>query len=148
MLVSTFMLAVLASAPSTAQQSVHIRILNGRTGKPITKAQVTITTYRNYAVSQIQATEAGDGYTVPLSGETSIGLGNISGSRTAWNEFDLCAHGESLKPLFSVAQIRSEGIVAPNECSPKVGSSPSRGEITFFVRPRTLWEKIRDYHFD
>ena len=148
MLARTVTLALFAISSAVAQETVHVRVLDGRTGRPISKAQVTITTYRDYAVGQVHATATVDGYTVPITGETSVGLGNVSESRTAWNEFELCAHGESLKPLFSIAQIRSQGIVAPNECSTHVGAPLSRGEIVFFVRPKTLWEKFRDYHFD
>lgn len=135
------------SASTVAQQSVHVRLLDGETGKAITNARVTIITYRDYRIGQSQAIEAGDQYAVPLHGEESIGLGNISRSQSAWNEFELCTSRDNLKPIFSVSEILSKGVVVPNECSKRIGAAPAQGEAVFFVRHLSIWERIRAYHF-
>jgi hypothetical protein len=128
----------------SAQQTIHIRVLNGHSGVAITKARVTILGVKNFQARDLNASPISDGYTVSITDETSIGLGNVSTSDLAWNQFRLCTSGEKLNPGYPVPEILAMGIVAPNECNTKIIASPKAGEIIFFVQRLSLWQRLRD----
>ncbi len=127
-----------------AQQTIRIRLLSGDTGKAIIGARLlTITTSRNFEGGKITAAAMGDEYTIQLHGETSVGLGLVSKSESAWNQYRLCASGANLNPIYSVSVILASGLVAPNDCNHKISVRPQPGEMVFFLKRLSLWQRLR-----
>jgi hypothetical protein len=127
----------------SAQQTIRIRILNGHSGKAITQARVDIVGVKNFQASPLNASPISDGYIADIVDVTSIGLGNVTTSDHAWNQFRLCASGAKLNPAYPISEILAKGTVTPNECNTKIVVSPKAGEIVFFVQRLSLWQRLR-----
>ena len=135
----------LALSPQVGpQQVVHLRIVNGSTGKRFTGAKVTITTSRNNEWRQVQAEPDGDGYVVRLDGDTSVGLGNVTKSSGAWNQYRLCATGANLNPIYTVSKVLATGLASPNDCNRNVSVPAKPGEVVFYVHLLPLWQRLRN----
>lgn len=138
----TLLLTLLVGPQSWAQPTIHVRLVSGESGKPLSGARVTITTSRNFEFRQVQAVSAGPDYTVQLEGDSAVGLGNVTKSDTDWNQYLQCASGAKLNPVYSVAMIVASGMVAPNNCNQHIVADPLPGEVVFFVRRLSLWERL------
>ena len=139
------LLACLAASQSRAQHTVRVRLIDGESGKPVSGARVTITTFRDFGIKQLQAVSTGFDYTVQLENDSAVGLGSVTESDAAWNQYAQCASGENLRPIYPVATIVTTGIIAPNTCHRHVVEALVPGGIVFFVRHLSLWERLTGF---
>ncbi len=133
----------LGSTLATARaQQIHLRIINGHSGKPVVNATVItlITPGPAHPVANLPTTDA-NGLTtlsVPVDGRVSAVV----------TSYPTCRHvakvDRTRSPIsFSISQVESSGIVEMNNCSKQI-APPTPGELTLFVRPLHWWERLSD----
>jgi hypothetical protein len=137
----TLLLFALVSVAAHAQTTtIRVLVLNGHTGKPISNTGVSV--FRDPRIGNgIQnqpSTDAGGVMTItaPIDGQVSATV----------NQYPTCAHVSKAdrgkgRITFSVAEIISTGVVRRNDCSKRT-APPHPGELTLFVRPLNLWERL------
>ena len=122
--------------------TVRIRVLNGRTGKPIAQHWVSprIEPPRPHAPKHASTTDINGivALTVPLH----TGLNAIVGEYPTCRYVPKADRAEG--PLtFPVDQILATGVVEANSCSHRT-VAPTPGELTLFVRPLHWWDRLSD----
>jgi hypothetical protein len=140
---SLLLLGVL-TVQGSAQQTIRIRVLSGKTGEAITNARVTIRAIWNYEGRDVPTTPNGNGYEARLFEDATIGLGNVTQSARAWNQYQLCAIGRNLNPIYPIEAVLATGIATPDTCSRKALATPKPGEIIFYVHRLSLWQRLRN----
>jgi hypothetical protein len=93
----------------------------------------------------LSAVTIGDKYSVQVERGDTVVLGNVTKSDHSWNEYKLCASGQDVKPIYSVASIVSKGLQAPNECDRRIVATPAPGEVVFFVTRLSYWKRFRPF---
>jgi len=124
---------------STLAQTIHLRILNGRNGHPISNDRVLVwvdtrkesTLFYPEQVSTFDSDGQGELY---VGAAKTIQIGSM-------DYFDCRPYRKDApRPAYSVAEILSSGVATANRCGRlRVEARP--GEIVFFVRPFTWWEE-------
>jgi hypothetical protein len=117
---------------------IHIRIINGKNGRPIKNETLRVWTTRNHVDADLWPTDATGLILLKVDGAAQIALDeNLNAScRT------LPANQQSFQLLYSVAEILSKGISTDNSCGTiRVAAKP--GELILFERPFTLMEKVK-----
>ncbi len=160
-------LFVILYGASLSAQTLEIKLVNGRNGRPMVGAS----SYVNVWVG----TERKEAIAIPTDGNgvarlrltLNTGEINIPNSSTDrgsivvdhpvvnYNEafrintpYVLCVSGGSnyswLRSVdFSTKDILQHGYVSPNTCG-KVTVSPQPGQVLLFVRPLTWWEALKE----
>jgi hypothetical protein len=148
------------SAYAIQGQEIHIRVLDGRNGRPITNECVNVWIGEKSVESFVIPTNKDGIVFLQLTnddrqvrsqkGPACGGLGVIQPVvrysetiRITADYYMPCqAHPPDTPWLsFSIAEILRSGVTASNACG-KIEGSPERGELVFFVRPLTWWEKM------
>lgn len=162
-------IAIAIPLPSIAQ-NIHIRVVNGKNGKAVTDECLNIA-FGDWHHQLLVPTDLRGVVTLHLSGKSvtadvgsrstcnqsaflgptavvsADGFTVMSDWYVACQEFtrganDSSGSGNSLGlPSYSVSEIVSRGISASNTCG-KVRLQPQKGELIFYVRPRSLKEKL------
>jgi hypothetical protein len=116
--------------------SIQIRILNGRSGKPIKDEKLNVWRRADQRDSEIFPTDKNGVITLEVERTSSIRVGS--------NIYVTCHpyKAGARERLYAVEKIVTEGIADLNECS-KIKASATPGEFIFFERPRSLWEWYR-----
>jgi hypothetical protein len=117
---------------------IHIRIVNGKNGRPIKNETLRVWTTRDHVDADLWPTDATGSVLLKVDGNAQIALDeNLNAScRT------LPANQQSFQLLYSVAEILNKGISAENTCGTiRVTAKP--GELILFERPFTLMEKVK-----
>jgi len=117
---------------------IHIRIINGKTGRPIKNETLRVWTTRNHIDADLWPTDATGSVLLKVDGNAQIALDeNLNAScRT------LPANQQASQFLYSVAEILNKGIATENTCgNVRVPAKP--GELILFERPFTLLEKVK-----
>ena len=117
---------------------IHIRIINGKNGRPIKTETLRVWTTRNHVDADLWPTDANGSVLLKVDGNAQIALDeNLNAScRT------LPANQQSFQLLYSVAEILNKGISTENTCGTiRVTAKP--GELILFERPFTLMEKVK-----
>jgi hypothetical protein len=117
---------------------IHIRIVNGKNGRPIKNETLRVWTTRNHVDADLWPTDATGSVLLKVDGNAQIALDeNLNAScRT------LPANQQSFQLLYSVAEILNKGISTENTCGTVlVAAKP--GELILFERPFTLLEKVK-----
>lgn len=161
------------AGPLLHAQEVQIRVLNGRNGKPITNECVNISlgpwhgadllvptdkegvAVLHFVGDEVTAAAACQGWSKTAhraAGEDTI---SVMGDNTvACQEYGRLAPGEhptpraasrtvgELVPTYTIKTILESGIASANTCG-KVRVTAKPGELIFFVRPRSLWERLK-----
>ncbi len=161
-------------APLVRAQEIQIKVLNGRNGKPITKECINVslgswhgadllvpTNKDGIAVLQLKGNEvtagaACQGWFKQAHRSEGVDTLSIMGDHyIACQEYGKLAPGEQptpeassatikeLVPAYSIKEILQSGIASANNCG-KVRATAKPGELIFFVRPRSFWEKMRE----
>jgi hypothetical protein len=131
-----------AASHCGAQNNVKLLVLEGHNGRPVTNARVSVRVVRNSELHWVDATIAGDQYTVSLEKGDTIALGNVTASNRSWNEYRLCVKEQEDRPIYSVATIMSAGVNTPNRCSKQIMAKASPNEIVFFVTRMPFWQRL------
>ncbi|MGH9534767.1 MAG: hypothetical protein ACRD2E_07915 [Terriglobales bacterium] len=153
----------------SAQNAIRILVLNGRTGKPITNECLNVFFPRGGG--GLLAVDGRGVATLPIAGtaraaspaaETRLcapvtprlaapadGSFQVLGDYyVACQEYSFPHPPKQVRPSkafpnYSIRQILRTGVVASNTCG-KARAKPKPGELIFFERPRTFWEKLRE----
>jgi hypothetical protein len=135
-LLCALLIAPCVSHAQTAE--IHIRIVNGKTGRPIKTETLRVWTTRNHVDADLWPTDANGAILLKVDSAAQIALDeNLNAScRT------LPANQQSFQLLYSVAEILNKGISTDNTCGTiRVTAKP--GELILFERPFTLMEKVK-----
>ena len=85
---------------------------------------------------------AGDVYTIDITGQASIKLGELS-SKTPSPTYYVPCQMRANVPYFDIKQIQAKGIALPNNCSAKTYTALS-GELVIFVHKVPWWDRWKD----
>ena len=135
-LLCALLIAPCVSHAQTAE--IHIRIVNGKNGRPIKAETLRVWTTRNHVDADLWPTDATGSVLLKVDGAAQIALDeNLNAScRT------LPANQQASQFLYSVAEILNKGIATDNTCgNVRVAAKP--GELILFERPFTLLEKVK-----
>ncbi len=133
-----FAVAMIGEAQN-AIVSIHIKLVNGRTGQPMKDQQVGLENRAGYRDISVRTNEFGIA-SLSVDKEAVILVHNTDKYVNCGDEPGGLVHND-----FQVSQILSTGlvqaIVQPNLCG-KVSGVPRPGELILFVRPWRPGEKI------
>jgi hypothetical protein len=138
-----FWLLVLALlCPTIGAQTIRIQVIDGEKGTPVKQATI-VWTYDSDGKQILRNYNPAD-----LSQPPSdlLDVGNADKIGISSNGFYDCrnvTYPENLRPTYSVKEIITAGIVAPNYCG-KATAKPVPGVLVFFVRTPTKKEQKQD----
>lgn len=150
------------SACGVRGQEIRIKVLEGRNGRPVANKCVNVWTDPSQRNALLIATDGNGvatlrfvdsrldirpGRRTPDCGGLAVAdpvVRRTSSIRVTSATGMLCqAHPPNSPWLsFSVRKVLESGDVTANVCG-KTEASPRPGELIFFQRPRTLWERLR-----
>jgi hypothetical protein len=122
-------LLVFTSCPVLFAQNIQIKLLNGKSGRPIAGA----------IHSQAGGVCGAFGVVDPVvkyADTIRVNVGYVSCASHKSDFSWLATTGVPTKDLIE------QGIVTPNTCG-RPSASQKPGELTIFVRPLTFWEKLK-----
>jgi hypothetical protein len=128
---------IAASCFQSRAESIRIRVLDARNGRPIRNEVLQIWI-------DIQGGMAKQARTNAL-GIATVNVERSSVIYVASNYYVDCRYSKKTGQLrygYSVSEILSTGKLAANTCS-KMSPEPNPGELIFFVRPERWWEGMR-----
>lgn len=134
--ISGFALMFLVVAADTHAASLRIRVLDGRSGKPVAGEHL-----------QIWINEAKGAAQDIVTGQDGIALleapavGRVIVATDLYVDCRPFKKGEA-RPAFSVSEIISNGVTAANTCG-NANPEARSGELLLFVRPAHWWEGFR-----
>ena len=115
-------------------QTVVVKLINGRSGKPIAKVRVYIGFDDLHSRRPLDLTTNREGeIQFDTNGSTTLQVspvGTVS-----------CGEQRTGMPLrdYSILRILKTGLVTENDCG-RSDAEPLRGRLSYFVRPATGWE--------
>lgn len=137
--------------------TIHVRVLDGRTGKSLSGMKLTFVDYHtdsNGATHAdlngrmvVKTSADGDSYLATPDAHGVLvfnDLGNLTGAWTPCTRqklYDSNTRTYGNEHLYPVSTIVSLGLVATNNCSRRTATAKP-GELVIFVRPWTWWEKL------
>ncbi len=140
-----------ATIKQPAAQSITIQVVDGRSGRPLPASAIRV------ECGASSGTCPGISFFVPLpeTGPGQLTLAIPSTATALWidaadDEHTFCAGGTPDATNFSVASIRSTGLVGANECGQLPASvlrrwQPQPGRVVVFVTRRSFWHKLLPY---
>ena len=134
-LLSSLVLACLLSYATGSAQTITIRLLNAKSGKPMRSRMVTVEWFGAELSSQISVDKDGVGRVLVPRGATQLLLmpGPRMGSEQYRISFMNC--NETPSKLISVQAVITNGVVPGNVCKQRTTSART-GEIVFWALPR------------
>jgi hypothetical protein len=118
---------------------IHIKLIDGRTGRPIKNEQVGLENRADYREISVRTDKVGIA-SLNISRDAVILVHNTDGYVNCGDERGGLVHND-----FKVSEILSTGLVQaimqPNLCG-KASGVPRPGELVLFVRPWKPGEKI------
>jgi hypothetical protein len=135
----TLLLLIFTAEAQEQAVSIHIKLINGRTGEPMKHEQVGLEDGASYRELSVRTNELGVA-SLNIRGDAVILTHNTDGYVNCADE-----RGGLIPNDFKVSQIFSNGIVQPiiqpNLCG-KTSGVAKPGELILFVRRWRLGEKI------
>jgi hypothetical protein len=134
--IAFFSVSLLVAVSTLQAATIHIRVLDGRNGKPIADEVLQIFINDQNGASQLATGKDG---VATLEVPTGASL------RIQSNHYMDCRlHEKGVAPRlsYSVDEIISSGITAGNICRHRLDFKTSSGDFLFFIRPYRWWEKI------
>jgi len=133
-------IALMGTAATAQDKQIVVQILDGNTGKPLANQHLTVFggetpdgVLKKKMHFQLVTNKAGLGsITVPASAKWI----------QVWADWKTLCQDNPNGKSFSVDEIVSAGLAAPNSCSALVQNA-SAGQFVVFARPQTLSEKMR-----
>jgi hypothetical protein len=136
--------------------TIHIRVLDGRTGKNLSGMNLTFVDYHTDPDGStdadlngrmiVKTSADGDSY-VANPDAHGVLVFNVLGRDGAWvpctrqKLYDSDTRTYGSEHLYPVSTIVASGLVAKNNCSRRT-TTAKPGELVIFVRPPTWWEKF------
>lgn len=150
------------SAPYISAQGIHIKVLDGRNGKPVSGECVNVWIGQDAASSLLVPTDKSGVALVHLttkstelnahqSGKACGGWGVIEPTLMYADTIGITSGSympcephpaNSPRLSFSVQEVLRSGATTTNTCG-KIEGHPQPGELIFFVRPLRWWEKLK-----
>ena len=129
-------------AAQTRIATVHIRVVQGGGARPVKRADTITTVFPlnpyTLPIEKIGDKQGAVAVLVPTEGQITLAVANHAGCRHI-SKADRAKGPERI----SLETILNTGVVDTNGC--KVHStSPTPGELVFFVRGLHWWERLRD----
>jgi hypothetical protein len=134
-------------------QTIDIKLVNGRDGRPVTNkwvdfgignitSMLTIPTGKE-GIASFRLTDDNAGVNTGVANPVVKYSDNFS----VHAPFALCQpHGSNYSWLavmkFPAKEVLEKGVVSSNTCG-KATATPVPGEVVVFVRPLTFWEKLK-----
>jgi hypothetical protein len=117
---------------------IHIRIVNGKNGRPIKNETLRVWTTRDHIDADLWPTDANGAVLLKVDGNAQIAVdANLYATcRT------LPQNQQPSQLLYSVAEVLGKGISTENTCG-NIHVAAKPGELILFERPFTLLEKVR-----
>jgi hypothetical protein len=128
--------SVFALSWSMSAQTLKIKVLEGKSGKPLANQRVVLMGEPDSGASRQIGdfhTQADGMFTVSLTDQKARSL------RVYVEWHHPCAKGSV---AFSLKEIDSIGVVSENSCNAKVGGTATPGTLILFVRDETFFEKM------
>jgi len=147
------LLCLAVASISLAQQPavVHILLLNGNDGYPLPPDRhYALVIFPWCATNRVCFfPDKRIGWPVDASGRIDVPIIdklekveiNRPNSLLMYCQSDLNSVGV-IDPTFRVDEILRSGVVAPNNCNTHLRLEPHPGELVFFLRPLSWWEKL------
>lgn len=133
--------------PAQAAPTISVRVLDGKTGKPITPSNILVHVDHHDAIHQdwVKMNDDGTIAVTPSAAATLLALqGTYYASTMIYINCDaaLDADTDTLH-WYSIADIMAKGVVTHNKCfkgvyEQKTAVTPKPGEFIFFVRLRNV----------
>jgi hypothetical protein len=155
-LLSCILFAVAPIGLLAQTATIHIRVLDGRTGKNLSGMNLTFVDYHNDRDGSthpdlngrmiVKTSADGDSY-VANPDAHGVLVFNVLGSSGAWipctrqKLYDSNTRTYGSEHLYPVSTIVASGLVANNNCSKRTATAKP-GELIVFLRPPTWWEKF------
>ena len=122
-------------------QTIHVRLLDGRTAKPV--QDVYITAYgKGWDQDKLPVQTESNGFTVEVGTSQTIYvlIAKLDHQPKEWSDYAICQpnHDDAFIP--QVAAILKTGVVSKNTCG-KETVLPAPGDLILFVRPLHWWER-------
>ena len=141
LLVATLTLVPAASA-QTKVETVHIRVLNGHSGKPVKRADTSTLVFPlspyTTPIERQADTQGNLSLLVPIEGQLTLTVIKHPSCRR------LSKADRAKGPAkVSLQDIFATGFVEANGCNQR-SIAPSPGELIVYVRPLHWWESLRD----
>ena len=117
---------------------IHIRIVNGKNGRPIKNETLRVWTARDHIDADLWPTDATGTVLLKVDGNAQIAVdANLYANCRV-----LPQDQQPSQLLYSVAEVLNKGISTENTCGPvRVAAKP--GELILFERSFTLLEKVK-----
>ena len=135
----TLCLVVLTAHAQNPTVLIHIRLIDGRTGRPMKNEQIGLESGADYRDISVRTDQFGIA-SLNISRDAVILVHNTNRYVNCGDERGGLIHND-----FKVSEILSTGIVQaitqPNLCG-KASGVPRSGELVLFVRPWRLGERI------
>lgn len=137
--------------------TIHIRVLDGRTGKSLSGMNLEFVDYHTIRDGNthadlsgrmiVKTSADGDSYVANPDADGVL-VFYVLGSRngvwttcTRQKQYDRDTRTYGNEHLYPVSTIVASGLVAKNDCSTRTAAAKP-GELVIFVRPVTWWEKF------
>jgi hypothetical protein len=136
--VSLIVLGHVLSLPVVAQ-TLTIRLLNGKTGKPISDKNVTVRWGKDSLNETVVSIDKNGIGTFDVQGQTEFSL--TEGPRRG-NEPYRIAYSDCNEPMYGKVQVKQAldaGYVPKNTCSRRT-FNPKPGEVVFWGLPKPWWQ--------
>ena len=140
--------ATCAVSIAQTDRTIKIRMLDSKTGQPITTSEIEVRV--RTSPSSVQAVGTPPIYIRPAKEEATFPMA-VSDIRVfardgVWGYVN-CDSVKDQRPWpehwYSISDILRSGIAAPNRCNKRTVIAKA-GEFIFFVRPMTFWEKMKE----
>jgi hypothetical protein len=132
-----------AGLHAQAANTIHIRLLDGKTGLPVEASNYMVRIDRHDTVHNEWVKINDDGtvtVTLPADAKEIAVKATYELSMATYINCDAAKEKDKERDIwYPISQILQSGLVAPNECS-KTNYTAKPGEFVFFVRKRTFLE--------
>jgi hypothetical protein len=144
-LASALGLLVLGCSPLASGQTpgdasaLRVQLLNGRTGRPVANHHLLLLRKDGHPLEgTTKAGETTDGEGYAAIPNVDAPVADVYVSVEAYRP---CSRTE--KHHFSLAKVRTSGVVSENSCRPRITMFPLPGTLIFYVREETFIEKMQ-----
>ena len=151
---SCFQLAAASKDAFGQIATIHVRIIDGRTGHPISGMNFAFVDYHTDETGKyrddlngrktVTTSIEGDSY---IANPDTHGVLVFNGLNSMWTAcskqkfYDENTHKYGADYLYPVSTITTSGLVARNDCSRRTAFAKP-GELVLFIRPTTWWERF------
>jgi len=130
---------ILACSPLLNGQTITIRLINGETGKPMKKYNVTLHWVKDFKSSEVFIGPDGLGQVEIVAGATGFTMQSDPKIGKEPGRIAYIDCNQNSTTFIPVQQVLDKGFVPENSCSSKTITSKP-GEVIFWGRPRHFWE--------